>query len=404
MNILFSCDEYPPAKTGGIGTVTKTVAEGMALRGHNVYVVSGRLPGHGFPAIDIINGVTVYRITYFKSLGVLVHNKWTSTVLSKMGILAKLAENEIIRTHEFIERLVSEHKIDLVELPDYNILTKYYNTDRFIPFKPFSVKTLARVHGSKSFLSYYKTGKISPVGRRNDSDFFNKVDGISSVSRFSADFLHDKLGINRPVEVIYNPFNVSVLCRTSTKDGFAGQYIPYVLFSGKVIETKGAFSLIKAFGLFSEKHPEYKLLLAGNGDMETARQMLNDDIKDKVVFLGYVPHSELMNYIRASAFCVIPSYYENFSMAALEIMGMGKALIYTRETSGPEIITDGIDGMLADPRNLNEINEKMCFLAEHADIRVSMGEKAADKIAENFSEQAIMAELEDFYARMIDCK
>ena len=42
MNILYLCDEYPPAKTGEIGTVTKVVAEAMVQKGHTVYVLSGR--------------------------------------------------------------------------------------------------------------------------------------------------------------------------------------------------------------------------------------------------------------------------------------------------------------------------------------------------------------------------
>lgn len=48
MNILYLCDEYPPAKTGGIGTVTKVVAEAMVQKGHTVYVLSGRPRGTCF--------------------------------------------------------------------------------------------------------------------------------------------------------------------------------------------------------------------------------------------------------------------------------------------------------------------------------------------------------------------
>lgn len=68
MNILYLCDEYPPAKTGGIGTVTKVVAEAMVQKGHTVYVLSGRPAGHALPYETSINGVIVYRLTYFKIL------------------------------------------------------------------------------------------------------------------------------------------------------------------------------------------------------------------------------------------------------------------------------------------------------------------------------------------------
>ena len=39
MNILFYCDEYPPYITGGIGSVTQTVAEYLSSKGHNIYFI-----------------------------------------------------------------------------------------------------------------------------------------------------------------------------------------------------------------------------------------------------------------------------------------------------------------------------------------------------------------------------
>ena len=59
MNILYLCDEYPPAKTGGIGTVTKVVAEAMVQKGHTVYVLSGRPAGHALPYETSINSISI---------------------------------------------------------------------------------------------------------------------------------------------------------------------------------------------------------------------------------------------------------------------------------------------------------------------------------------------------------
>ena len=46
MNILYYCDEYPPTRNGGIGTVVKLVAEAMAARGHQVTVAGSRKGNH----------------------------------------------------------------------------------------------------------------------------------------------------------------------------------------------------------------------------------------------------------------------------------------------------------------------------------------------------------------------
>ena len=62
MNILFYCAEYPPYKTGGIGSVTKIFAEELVRRGHNVYVMGYYPENKSFPQYSVINGVHIYRL------------------------------------------------------------------------------------------------------------------------------------------------------------------------------------------------------------------------------------------------------------------------------------------------------------------------------------------------------
>lgn len=401
MNILFSCDEYPPARTGGIGTVTKIVAEGLAARGHNVYVVSCCMPGHGLPACTVNRGVTIYRLTCFRGFGPIVNNARISTALNRFGLLATRAGRELRRLHGFMEKLIATHSIDIVEMPDYIMFTPYYSSKKRVKFIPFSVPTVARVHGSKSFLSYYKTGHIPKLSRANDIDFFSAVSGISAVSGFSARFLSEHLGVEAPVEVIYNPLDMhQVDAAMRRAEPYRGGH-PFILFFGKIVETKGAFSILKAFNEFSRSYPDYELLLAGGGEIDYARTLVEPHAAPRVHFLGYVQRDNLLGYIRDAQFCVIPSYYENFSMAALEVMSLGKTLVYTRETSGPEVIDDGVDGILVDPRAPGQIVEKMKQLAADPSLCSRMGAAAQEKVQNNFSLDHILRNLETFYSKYI---
>ena len=188
MNILFSCDEYPPAKTGGIGSATKIVAEALASRGHNIYVVSGRLPGHGLPAETVVNGVTIYRITYFEKIAYLLDSQWKMDrihhLFLRFGLLANYAIREYSRMVAFTECVVKAKHIDLVEIPDYTILDKYFIEKKNIRYHIYSVPCVGRVHGSKSFLSYNKTKTIHNIVRRNNVAFFSNCDKILAVSKF----------------------------------------------------------------------------------------------------------------------------------------------------------------------------------------------------------------------------
>ena len=61
------------------------------------------------------------------------------------------------------------------------------------------------MHGSVSFLKYYTDGFVSEISKNNDKKFFESVDKILSVSRFAADFVNQKLGVNTKCDVIFNP-------------------------------------------------------------------------------------------------------------------------------------------------------------------------------------------------------
>jgi len=398
MNILFSCDEYPPAKTGGIGSATKTVAEALASRGHNIYVVSGRLPGHGLPFETVVNGVTIYRITYFEKIAFLLNRQWKINYIHnlflKFGLLTKYAIGEYARMTAFIDRLIDEKKIDVVEIPDYTILDKYFIERKQIAYHKYTVPCIGRVHGSKSFLTYNKTKIIHPLARKNNVAFFANCDKILAVSKFSADFVNGELGITTKCDVIYNPLDTTFIDQARALD------IPRentIVFLGKIIETKGAFNLLKAFELFSAKHPEYNLVMIGGGFIDKARSLVSELTLQKVVFTGYLKRNEIAKHLKSAAFCIIPSFYENFSMAALEVMGCGNILIYTNAASGPETIQDGVDGFLVNPHDIDEIYDKMLYVADNIGKLASIRNKAIDTVNHRFKETVIIDQLENYY-------
>jgi len=401
MNILFSCDEYPPAKTGGIGSATKTVAEGLARKGHNVYVVSGRLE-QSLPQEATINGVTVYRLYFMQKLAWLFSSNRLAVRLHnfviRFGWLAGYAVREYKRKQEFIERIIQEKHIDIVELTDYTILSKYYASTKELSFEKVSVPTIARVHGSMSFLRYYRDSYINPIMKANDKHFFESVDRILSVSKFAANFVNEQLGVAAKCDVIYNPLVNTFATLSKDINVERGNSI---VFLGKIIKTKGAFNLIDAFNSFSKIHPEYKLIMIGGGDIKKGKSLVSSHAKDKVCFTGYLKPMEIAKYLKSAAFCVIPTFFENFSVAALEVMGCENILIYTTTSSGPEVIEDGIDGFLVNPHDVGAITDKMIYVADNLDSLSSFRDIAKKKVINTFSENVIVDQLESYYQSLL---
>ena len=89
-------------------------------------------------------------------------------------------------------------------------------------------------------------------------------------------------------------------------------------------------------------------------------------------------------------------------MVALEIMALGKALIFTAAASGREVIEDGVDGLLVDPHDADEICKKMEMLAENETLRENIAQKAAEKIRNYYTIDTIVSELEAYYSQLIE--
>jgi len=94
-----------------------------------------------------------------------------------------------------------------------------------------------------------------------------------------------------------------------------------ILYIGRIEEKKNISNLIKAFKIFSEKHPDYKLILAGkpgHGFEESVNVSKRQGVKDKVKFIGYVNDERKYELLSESSCLVLVSKEEGFGFPILE--------------------------------------------------------------------------------------
>lgn len=393
MNILFYCNEYPPYKTGGIGTVTKIVAEALAKRGHNIYVVGYYPTNTTLPEYSELNGVHVYRY----NLGYR-DKKWKHIlfmILVKFHLAHLIVNKELVFTENKIDSLISKKSIDILELTDYYDFNSYPSKNRV--FKRFNIPTILRVHGSLSFLQNTIGNQSAPAAKDNDSQHFNRCAHLCAVSKYSLKYVQKNFNIShfRTQSVIYNPIEERFLNNTPQSNSND------ILFIGKIAEKKGCYSLLKAFNICAEKYPDMQLRLAGIGDIEKAKSYVKPQFFDRVHFLGFCNREQIQKEIDNCAFACIPTYFENFSMVALEIMGRQRALIFTERTSGKEIINDGINGYTVNPENIKDIALKIELLYNNKKLRTKIGQNAYNTISATFSDKTIVAQLENYYHKIV---
>ena len=399
MKILFYCDEYPPATHGGIGSVLKIIAESLVDRGHEVFVVGVYQQGHNLPYSSIISGVKVYRLTYFNHLGLkpVLLAKVIHKIYGLSGLLSIKARKALHELESFVAKLNKEEKIDVIEISDYLEVLQYINQE--VHLRSHEIPVIMRIHGSLTFLNA-NIGQQNPVFIKNDKNNYKRADVILATSNYGAKFVSNNLISSEiPITVIHNPIESELIV-----DHPKGSATKNIVFIGKLVETKGAFVVLEAFNKIAEDYPDYHLNLIGSGDLNTCRSLVDKKYRDRVHFKGYMSRKAVIEHIDKASFCAVPSYFESFSMVALEVMARGKMLIYTRTTSGPEIINHLEDGLLVEPSSIEDVVEKMKIAIDDEALCKKMGIAARDKIEQKFSIDQIVLKLEEQYNNVRDMR
>ncbi len=156
-------------------------------------------------------------------------------------------------------------------------------------------------------------------------------------------------------------------------------------------EKYGIEYLIRAFAIINKKYPFVCLDIVGDGPqrqfLEQLAKTLN--ISEKVIFHGYVnQNQEFEKYIRLfhsfdifTILSIIDS--ETFGVAAVEASACGIPVVATNVGGLPEVVDDGITGIIVPPQNVEEIAIALEKLILNKELRQKMGDKGREKV-ENF--------------------
>ncbi|WP_454764677.1 glycosyltransferase family 4 protein [Cupriavidus campinensis] len=147
-----------------------------------------------------------------------------------------------------------------------------------------------------------------------------------------------------------------------------------VLAVGRLVPAKGFDILLQAWSAVVRSHPNWQLVIVGEGDarraLEAQRQALGLD--DAVTFPGAITNVEAF-YRNAEIFC-LSSRYEGFGLVLVEAMAFGLPVLATDCETGPkEIIRDGENGILVAANNALALAAGIVRLIENDDLRNLLG-------------------------------
>lgn len=169
---------------------------------------------------------------------------------------------------------------------------------------------------------------------------------------------------------------------------------------GRLSEQKGMTYFIEAAEITAKAHPEARFIIVGDGE---EKEQLHEQVEakgllDKVLFLGY--RNDIQNVMSQLDFIVLSSLWEGLPLTPIEAYSVGKTVIGTAVDGTPEIIHDGVDGYLVEPRTPIQLAEKMNELIENPEMRESMGSQAMKRYQDEFSFEKLSERYVAFYEEL----
>jgi len=161
---------------------------------------------------------------------------------------------------------------------------------------------------------------------------------------------------------------------------------PFLLCVCRHVEKKGIDTLLHCFALVRRSTPELSLVLVGDGPLLDTHKALARTlgIEDRVMFMGKLVHGEVSAVFSACTLFVLPSRDEPFGLVILEAAYYKKGIVCTRVGGVPEIITDGVNGLLVAADNPAEMAAAILRLHHDHGLAARLGACAYDTLMRRF--------------------
>lgn len=184
---------------------------------------------------------------------------------------------------------------------------------------------------------------------------------------------------------------------------------PLILHVARLVEVKGTRYLLRAFATVARKYDRVQLVIIGDGPLRRQLHALTASLgmRDRVEFLGAVPHVAVLSWMRKAAMLVLPGIRtatgreEGLGMVLLEAAATGLPIVGSRVGGIPECMLEGKTGFLVPERDEDALARRMAELLEDPVRRHQMGAAGRALVEDRFDIDRQTAVLENYYDSLI---
>jgi glycosyltransferase involved in cell wall biosynthesis len=158
--------------------------------------------------------------------------------------------------------------------------------------------------------------------------------------------------------------------------------------------------LFEAAAILQAEFPTLKVFVAGDGPerarLEEASQRLS--VEGAVLFLGI--RRDVPAVLAAADIAVLSSDYEGSPLSVMEYMAAAKPVVSTRVGGVPELIEEGVHGLLVEPRDPEALAEAVARLLRDPALAKRLGAQGRERQQREFSLEAMVRRIEDLYEEL----
>lgn len=324
-------------------------------------------------------------VSEIERLGIKVFNlnmrsKFDASKLIAFYNFIKRGKFDIVHTHLFHANIIGRIIARLCKVPIVISTQHYafsYNGSFGILLESLTAKLSDRIIAVSDAAKRFYRSKIN-VSEESLSVIYNGVDlDIKNEASDSGSNLRKELCLN-------NDFIISCI--------------------GRFAEVKGHSYLLRAIAEVIKTQSKIKLLLVGTGLCGSYLVKLASDlgIKENIIFLD--SRRDIPQMLNICNLYVLPSLEEGLSITLLEALAMAKPIIATAVGGNPEVIVNGISGMLVPPKDYNAMARAITEMFENRQKAQYLGINARLRAVEKFDIKENVRKTESLYEGLIKKK
>jgi len=395
--ICLLIESYYPI-VGGMETQGRIMAEDWVEVGFQVIVITRR-SNDNLKKFEQIGEVSIYRVPPIGSSHL---NRWIMLVTSLPTLIRLVSQYDIIfvsgfRSLGIIGVLISKlfHKVCILKADnngemsgDYfkGGLAKWNLTLSSRPVRAFLWLRNLLLKQADAFISLSKEitqeftnygiaqNKINLIPNSVDTTVFHPVPSPKK------DELRKKLGIKPDDKV--------------------------VIYTGRLLETKGLPLLIKVWHKIITEHDQSQLVIVGGGskdihdcEEEIKQYVESNHLEDSVKFTGNVTNVD--EYLQASDIFLFPTENEAFGISLIEAMACGLPVIATPVGGIKDIVNNGKNGLIVEVGSFTELHNALAYLISNEDLSRALGEGALMTVQNYYSRKTVAQQYTKLFERFI---